>query len=120
MLSSRLKKLRIENHLTQEELGNKVNLKKSAISKYERGRVEPNIELVVKFAEIFNVSVDYLTCKTNNSEPIKVSDNTQKLSFEIHDLLIRKGIITKDEILTNEKIEWLRKLIGHAIDLSKM
>lgn len=120
MLRTRLKKLRVDNHLTQEELGKKVNLKKSAISKYEKGRVEPSIDVIVKFAEIFNVSVDYLTGKTDNPNKIEIFDSTQKLSIKIHDLLIEKGIVTKDEELTEEKIEWLQKLIGQAIDLSKL
>ncbi|WP_458786521.1 helix-turn-helix domain-containing protein [Vallitalea sediminicola] len=73
MFKKRLKKLRIDNHLTQEELGKKVNLKKAAISKYENGKNEPNIDVIIKLAKIFNVSVDYLAGKTDNFTPI--SDN---------------------------------------------
>ncbi|GKX29054.1 hypothetical protein SH1V18_15340 [Vallitalea longa] len=120
MLRNRLKKLRIDNHLTQEELGKKVNLKKSAISKYEKGRVEPNIDVIIKFAEIFNVSIDYLIGKTDNANKIQLSDCTQNLSYEICSLLINKGVISEEEELTKEKIEWIKKILGHAIDLSKM
>lgn len=52
-----IKKLRIQNHWTQEQLGEKLGVQKSAIAKYEKGRVE-NLKrsTIQKMAEIFNVS----------------------------------------------------------------
>lgn len=47
--------------LTQEELGNYVGVQKSAIAKYENGRIE-NLKrtTIEKLSELFNVSIDYL------------------------------------------------------------
>lgn len=52
-----IKKLRMQNHWTQEQLGEKLGVQKSAIAKYEKGRVE-NLKrsTIQKMAEIFNVS----------------------------------------------------------------
>lgn len=52
-----IKKLRIQNHLTQEQLGEKLGVQKSAIAKYEKGRVE-NLKrsTIQKMAEIFKKS----------------------------------------------------------------
>lgn len=55
-----LRTARIAMHLTQEELGNKVNIKKASISKYERGTMQPSQETLVKLADILGVTVDYL------------------------------------------------------------
>lgn len=56
-----IKKLREENHMTQEDLGEKLGVQKSAIRKYEKGEVE-NIKRssIQKMSEIFNVDPCYL------------------------------------------------------------
>ena len=55
-----IKHLRQQNNLTQEELGKKLNVQKSAISKYETGRARPSIEALQKLSVIFKVPVDTL------------------------------------------------------------
>ena len=57
---TRLKILRTEQQLTQSELAGKVKLSKANISKYESDSLEPNIETLKEFSQLFNVTVDYL------------------------------------------------------------
>lgn len=56
-----IRKRRIELGMTQEELGDKLGLQKSAIAKYENGRVE-NLKrsTIQKLAEVLEVSPSYL------------------------------------------------------------
>ena len=56
-MSDTIKNLRVESGLTQEELANKLGLQKSAIAKYESGKVE-NIKrsIIQEMANIFSVS----------------------------------------------------------------
>jgi transcriptional regulator with XRE-family HTH domain len=68
--SERLKELRVEKNLTQEELGEKLNLTKANISKYETGRIEPNLETLNYLSEFFDVSIDFLLGRTNIRTPI--------------------------------------------------
>ena len=56
----RLKYLRQEQNLTQEQLAEKTGLTKSAISAWERGFRTPNAEAVVILARYFHVTTDYL------------------------------------------------------------
>ncbi len=66
-MGDRIKRLRTEANLTQEELGNKVGLKRAAINKYEKGNVENMKRSVVeKMSFIFNVSPSYLMALDNN------------------------------------------------------
>ena len=60
-MAKRIRELRIQKGLTQEELAIKLGLQKSAIAKYENGRVE-NIKrsTIEKMAEILGVSPSYL------------------------------------------------------------
>lgn len=69
MFGQRLKKLREEKKLTQEELGKKLNLTKANISKYESGKLEPNIETIRYLADFFGVQTDYLLGISDNPSP---------------------------------------------------
>ena len=57
---NRIRNLRQKNHLTQEELGRLLNVQKSAISKYETGKIPLTDETILQMAKIFDVSTDYL------------------------------------------------------------
>lgn len=71
-ISERLQKLRKENNLSQEELANKLELSRQAISKWESGITSPDIKNIIKLSEIYGVSTDYILLgRENNSESIK-------------------------------------------------
>ena len=57
---NRIKELRIQRNLTQDEMGKIINVQKSAVSKYELGRAVPSTDVLKKLANYFNVSTDYL------------------------------------------------------------
>ena len=59
-MESRIKELRKAHGLTQAELGKKLSVQKAAISKYEKGTVTPNGDVLKRLSAIFNVSTDYL------------------------------------------------------------
>ncbi|MFR8665397.1 MAG: helix-turn-helix domain-containing protein [Ruthenibacterium sp.] len=55
-----LRELRKQRGLTMKELGEKIGVSESTISLYETGRRSPSYEILLKIAEYFGVSVDYL------------------------------------------------------------
>ena len=55
-----LKKLRKERSMTQAALAEKLGLDKSSVAKYESADVTPSSDILMKLADIFGVSVDYL------------------------------------------------------------
>lgn len=59
-LSKNIKIYRRALGLTQEELANKLYGKKSLISNYENGYSTPDIETLIKLADIFEISLDEL------------------------------------------------------------
>ena len=65
MIGNRIRILREEKGLKQEELAKKICVSPSAIGMYERNSREPNNELTIKLANFFNVSTDYLLGKTD-------------------------------------------------------
>ncbi|MDN4593541.1 helix-turn-helix domain-containing protein [Polycladomyces subterraneus] len=62
---SRLKQLRRQKNLTQEQLGQQVGVTKVSISLYESGRRNPDLETITKIADVLEVSVDYLLGRTD-------------------------------------------------------
>lgn len=67
-MGDRIKNLRISHNMTQEELGKKIGVQKSAIRKYEKGEVV-NIKraTIETLSKIFNVSPSYLMCIDDNN-----------------------------------------------------
>ena len=55
-----LKSLRVENNLKQKELAEKLGIGQSTIVGYERGLHEDTANIISRYAEFFNVSVDFL------------------------------------------------------------
>lgn len=60
MLRDKIKELRNNKNITQNQLANAIGISKYAIAKYETGEREPSLDIVVKIANYFNVSTDYL------------------------------------------------------------
>lgn len=78
-----LKKLRTENNLSQEKLGEKLGLSRQSISKWEQGNAVPDIENIMKLAKLYNVSVDsILNGEEDKKEEILKEENAPDKSIE--------------------------------------
>ena len=58
--SQRLKDLRLEAHLSQKELAQKMGVNQNTVSCWECGTRQPDYDTLVNIAKRFNVSTDYL------------------------------------------------------------
>lgn len=61
----RLQKLREQERKSRRVLSELCGLPDSAIKRYERGEIKPNVESLVAIADHFHVSIDYLLGRTN-------------------------------------------------------
>lgn len=73
--------LRQERNITQEVLAKLLNLEIAGVSKLETGRVPLKDEYIIKLAEYFNVTTDYLLGKSDIRNPQKVDINKVNVSF---------------------------------------
>ena len=64
----RLKEIRKRKKLTQVKVAMDLNMSQNTVSRYENGEREPGIAELVKFADYYGVSVDYILNRTNNPE----------------------------------------------------
>lgn len=62
---TRLKELRRQNGMIQQQLGDRIDKTKGTISAYETGVLMPSFEVIKELADVFNVSVDYLIGRTD-------------------------------------------------------
>ncbi|MBQ3537864.1 MAG: helix-turn-helix transcriptional regulator [Clostridia bacterium] len=64
----RLRYLRKQKGISQLKLAMDLSLNQNSISRYETGEREADYALLIKFADYFDVSIDYLLERTDNPE----------------------------------------------------
>lgn len=94
MLQIALKKLREEHHMSQSKLAKAIGVAQSTVGMWESGKNKPEYATLLKIANVFGVSVDYLTG----------ADNTDKLNISVVDE--NKNPI----VLDNEALELIDSL----------
>ena len=92
MFSDRLRQLRKQHKISQDALAKELFVSQQAIGKWENDKATPNPEMLVKIADIFDVSIDYLLghsdiLKIDEKEPTQEEwdslTDTQKLIIEL-------------------------------------
>ena len=83
---NRIKFLREELNMTQQELANKLNGAKSTVAMYEKGDRKPSMEILLRLSDIFDCSIDYILGKSDIRNP----------EIEIDKDKINIGLSTKD------------------------
>lgn len=77
---NRIKELRIEKNISQNDLAELLNTSQQSISFYETGKRDPDTKTLEILSGYFKVSIDYLLCKSNIRSPQKLLDDYNSLS----------------------------------------
>ena len=86
-LGERLRGLRESVKLSQVKMAELLGVKQSSINRYEQGRSAPSLETLVRCADYFDVSMDYITCRCDEPQgklyQVKppVADNPELAKF---------------------------------------
>lgn len=83
---SNLKALREKKNITQIKLSTEIEVSQEVISHYEIGQSKPNIENLIKLADYFHCSTDYLLNRTNIPNVI---ENVNTNDIEISDIITK-------------------------------
>lgn len=98
-LGERIRILRKEIDLEQKELAKILNVHKGTLSNWETNKRSPDKEMISKIASYFNVTTDYLLCRTNERNNKKETDPAEELAIQLIDDLKKDGyIVTKEDI----------------------
>ncbi|QUI22018.1 helix-turn-helix transcriptional regulator [Vallitalea pronyensis] len=107
----RLRLLRLNKGLTQEELGKIVGKSKNNISQYERNARQADDDTKKELAKFFNVSMDYLMGITEHSTPVAKLHDNKEIDEELNKL-VRKLEVDDDLLFHGEPIrERTRRVI---------
>ena len=103
LFSITLRQLRKENNISAEELAQKLNINKSTISRYETSKTEPYLPIVIKIANYFNVSIDWLSGVTDiknwqNSSKTEIISNFEELPDDKKKELLRYSNYLKNDL----------------------
>lgn len=67
-VGERMRTLRESMKFSQKKIAELLNVSQPSINRYEHGQAFPTIELLVKYADYFDVSMDYLTCRCDEPQ----------------------------------------------------
>ena len=95
----RLKELRLGRDLKQADLAALLGVSMSAVGSYERCERQPTFELLHKYAKLFNVSIDYILC--NSDEKLTTQQYKHLTTLDLSDIL-QKHSITLDGVELTE------------------
>jgi len=101
-----IKQLREENKITQTELAAKLGITNSVVSSYESGVKQPSHETIVKLAEYFHVTVDFLYGLEKNADKktyIDIADLSEKSASNVR-IIVNwlKSLENKQGVLQRE------------------
>lgn len=102
---NKLKMLRKEKGWTQTELAKRVGVVPSMISDYEAENKNMSVDILKKMSEIFNVSIDYLLCKTETR-------NIKEINFANAGGLDTHGLAIEDLMELQRQADYMRKIKG--------
>lgn len=92
-LGDKILQLRKKNGLSQEQLGEKVDVTRQTISNWELGETAPNPEQLKKMSKAFNVSIDEILDNDSKEFLMNKISNTEKLAGIIIKILKVIGIV---------------------------
>lgn len=99
-----LKKLREEKNMTQTRLSIEIEVSQEIISHYELGNSKPNVDNLIKIADFFHCSTDYLLNRTDNPAMSQNIDNVENTN-----------IIHKYNSLSDENKKYFNKFLDFLI-----
>ncbi|MCI8397292.1 MAG: helix-turn-helix transcriptional regulator [Clostridia bacterium] len=67
-MKTRLKELREDHDLTQEQCAKIAYISKNSYIRYEKGERVPPLDIIVMYAKYYNTSIDYIACLTDTNQ----------------------------------------------------
>jgi len=92
IMGKRLRLLREKSGLSQKFVAEQIGVKNNTLSGYESGNREPDSETLTKLADYYEVSTDYLHCRSDNIKVLTAENNNYHSLNEIDKLIKQYGM----------------------------
>lgn len=112
IFSKRIKELRLMNNYKQKDVAQKIGaVSHSTIANLETGSTSPSLELVLKLADLYGVTIDYLVGRSNvpwpiSDQVIQIAEKTDLTLEELH--LLLEDVIRQED----PKYQKIKKMIA--------
>ncbi|MEK6452577.1 helix-turn-helix transcriptional regulator [Caldifermentibacillus hisashii] len=115
----RLKRLREDKKLSQQQLADRLNINRSTYARYELGQTQPDYETLQRLADFYGVSVDYLFGRENKKNLPELTakderDIAKRMEKLKKDLMNGEGLSFRGEPMSPEAIESVLDAIEFA------
>ncbi|AAO36644.1 transcriptional regulator (endogenous virus) [Clostridium phage phiCTC2B] len=120
LLGKKIKSLRKDNKITQEELAIKIGVSTSMVGMYETDARKPSYEVLIKIADYFKVSLDYLLRETEYKTYIGTKENCIKFKTveEAMQFILKQPVVINfcefnvDKMTNRDLIEFANELLN--------
>lgn len=79
MVGDKIKQLRRQHHLSQEDFASKIGVSQTTVTAWETGKAEPASSIIVKIANYFNISTDFILEVNDSKPPFVLGTNIKQL-----------------------------------------
>lgn len=125
-----LTELRARKHLTQDEMADRLGVKRARYNAWENNIAKPDIEMIGKLAETHGVSVDYLLGRSSEPAPLypeasvalsarEERDIAKDLEKMMNDLESNEALAFHGEAMDEQTKELLRISLDNSMRLAK-
>ncbi len=115
IIADRIRSLRLEKGLSQQELSEEIGIGRSTIANYEQGKREPNMETLELFADFFNVDMNFLLGKKPTTEVIPdtyyLNDDARDMAQFLYENPDYKVLFDASRKVKKEDIEFVKEMI---------
>lgn len=111
----KLNYLREKQGLTQNELATILFIQQTTVSSYEKDKISPSAETIIKAADYFNVTADYLLGIKPNKTPSKIEEVFQDLLIELENE--HEFDFIQNNALSDKTAELIKKMIRNDLGI---
>lgn len=104
VLGNNLKKLRKNNGYKQSYVAQELGISEATISKYENGKQDPSYDILIKLANFYNESLDFIFSRDKFVAMVNSDDNIIRVSEDLHIFI---DSLQKDEF--KKLLEYIEK-----------
>lgn len=97
-LAANLRRLRNDHNYTQTQLGRKLNISRQAYSNYETGKRIPDLDMLIRIADIYHVSLEQLITQTCTKSGV-INENSGPYFIGLESDTNDEIYLTRDEVL---------------------